>query len=92
MPKLEQAAIDAALHKLVGWTQAGDEIRKQYEFADFVAAMEFVNRVADLANAVDHHPDIDIRYNKVLLSLSTHSEGGLTENDVQLAEKIQGLG
>lgn len=88
MPKLEQDAIDSALQGLTGWSQEGQSIRRQYEFADFTGAIDFVNRVAPLANAADHHPDIDIRYNKVLLSLSTHSEGGLTEKDFQLAAQI----
>ena len=66
------------------------EITKLYKFPDFKEAMGFVNRVADLAEEADHHPDILIRYNKVTLTLSTHSAGGLTEKDSQLARKIDG--
>jgi 4a-hydroxytetrahydrobiopterin dehydratase len=91
MPKLTQPDIDAALQTLSGWSQKGDAIHKQYSFRDFAAAMEFVNRVAEAAEAADHHPDIDIRYNKVALALSTHSTGGLTEKDVALAREIEAV-
>ena len=71
-----------------GWENNGKEITRLYKFPDFKAAMAFVNRVADLAEAADHHPDIDVRYNKVRLTLSTHSAGGLTEKDFALARQI----
>ena len=71
-----------------GWENNGKEITRVYKFKDFKEAMAFVNRVADLAEAADHHPDIDIRYNKVTLTLSTHSAGGLTEKDFALARQI----
>ena len=73
-----------------GWELKAAEIAKLYKFKDFKEAMGFVNRVADLAEEADHHPDILIRYNKVTLTLSTHSAGGLTEKDFQLARKIDG--
>jgi 4a-hydroxytetrahydrobiopterin dehydratase len=91
MATLTQLQIDDALQNLSGWTQHGDEIRKQYQFDDFAAAMTFVNRVAELAEEAEHHPDIDIRYNKVTLALSTHSAGGLTKKDVELAQQIEAL-
>ena len=91
MPKLSQNDIDAALQTLPGWSQENDVIRKQYSFGNFAAALEFVNRVAEAAEAADHHPDIDIRYNKVTLALSTHSVGGLTEKDVALAREIESM-
>jgi 4a-hydroxytetrahydrobiopterin dehydratase len=91
MPKLTQTEIDTALQTLPGWSQEDNVIRKQYSFGDFAAAMEFVNRVAQAAETADHHPDMDIRYNKVTLLLSTHSAGGLTEKDVALAHEIEAL-
>ena len=71
-----------------GWENNGKEITKAYKFKDFAEAMAFVNKVAGLAEAADHHPDIDIRYNKVRLMLSTHSAGSLTEKDFSLARQI----
>ena len=88
MPVLTADQVDTRLRSLSGWTRDDDEIRKEFKFGDFKEAMVFVNHVADAANAADHHPDIDIRYNKVLMSLSTHSEGGVTENDIDMASKI----
>ena len=67
------------------WTWSDKVITKTYEFGDFAEAMEFVKEVANKAEAADHHPDIDIRWNKVTLALSTHSEGGLTNKDLDLA-------
>ena len=71
-----------------GWENNGKEITRLYKFKDFAEAMVFVNKVAGLAEAADHHPDIDIRWNKVRLTLSTHSAGGLTEKDFSLARQI----
>ena len=71
-----------------GWENNGKEITRAYKFSDFKEAMLFVNRVAGLAETADHHPDILIRYNKVQLTLSTHSAGGLTEKDFSLARQI----
>jgi 4a-hydroxytetrahydrobiopterin dehydratase len=88
LPESEAAS---RLEKLDAWSLDGVEIRRQFEFRDFVAAMAFVNAVALRAEAANHHPDIDIRWNKVLLRLSTHSAGGLTEADFALAEKINAL-
>jgi 4a-hydroxytetrahydrobiopterin dehydratase len=88
MPKLEETQVEGRLKALQGWERRGDEIRKEYKFRDFRAAMAFVNKVADAAEAVDHHPDIVISYNRVTMTLSTHSEGGLTEKDFDLAPKI----
>ena len=90
MPALSKADVDARLGDLHGWERDDDEIQKEFEFKDFDASMTFVNRVAELASAADHHPDIDIRYNHVKLTLSTHSEGGVTEKDFALASKIEG--
>jgi 4a-hydroxytetrahydrobiopterin dehydratase len=83
--------VKKSLATLQGWTLQGAEIRKTLELKDFVHAMGFVNSVALLAEKVNHHPDIDIRWNKVTLVLSTHSAGGLTEFDFSLAQQIDAL-
>jgi len=88
MPLLTEAEIQALLPRVPGWERRGPELRRTWTFPDFRGAMAFVNRVADLAEAADHHPDIDIRYSKVTLVLSTHDAGGLTARDFALAEKI----
>jgi len=74
------------------WWIDGEEISRTFEFADFGEAMGFVNRVALAAEKADHHPDIDIRWNKVTLTLSTHSAGALTDFDRSLVETIDGWG
>jgi len=79
--KLTRPDAEQRLKSLVGWTLDGDAIRKQYTFADFVAAVAFVNRLVPEAEAADHHPDILINYKRVTLTYSTHSEGGLTTKD-----------
>ena len=91
MATMSDSEVKDALADLPGWDLAGSDIVKEYKFADFVAAMAFVNRVADAAEAANHHPDIDIRWNKVRLALSTHSEGGLTSNDFNLAAQFESL-
>ena len=79
--KLTRPDAEQRLKNLTGWTLDGDAIRKQYTFADFVAAVAFVNRLVPGAQAADHHPDILINYKRVTLTYSTHSEGGLTVKD-----------
>lgn len=79
--KLSHAEAEQRVRSLNGWTLDGDVIRKQYTFADFVAAIAFVNRLVPEAEASDHHPDILINYKRVTLTYSTHSEGGLTPKD-----------
>ena len=86
---LDDEEIEQRLDELGDWEREGDEILKIFEFDDFSAAIKFVNDVAKLADRYDHHPDIDIRYNKVKLALSTHSEGGLTRIDFDLANDIE---
>jgi 4a-hydroxytetrahydrobiopterin dehydratase len=88
MPLLSVAEIKARLAGLSGWERHGSEIRKTFAFEGFRQSMAFVNRVADLAEAADHHPDIDVRYSKVTLAFSSHDAGGLTERDFDLAQKI----
>lgn len=79
--RLSPADVDRRMKTVKGWTLMGDEIRKQYTFKDFPAAIAFVNRLAPEAEAADHHPDILINYKRVTLTYSTHSEGGLTDKD-----------
>ncbi len=89
MPGLDDTAIEEGLQRLPGWERRGNEIIKTFLRADFVQAMTFVNEVAAAAEAAGHHPDIDIRWNRVTLALSSHAEGGLTDRDFQLAARIQ---
>lgn len=91
MAKLKALQIKAALAKVPGWKKRGATITRTFQFKDFVAAVKFVNAVAKLAEMAWHHPDIDIRWNKVTLTLSTHSEGGLTEKDFKLAKQFDRL-
>ena len=91
MATMSDTEVKDALADLPGWELSGGEIVKEYKFADFAAAMAFVNQVAEAAEAANHHPDIDIRWNKVRLALATHSEGGLTQNDFSLAAQIESL-
>ena len=91
MPKLNPARIKSALRRVPDWKERRREITRTFQFKDFVVAMRFVNRVARLAERAWHHPDIDVRWNKVTLVLTTHSEGGLTEKDFELALKFDRL-
>jgi len=91
MALLDDTAIEAGLDSLTGWSRHGNEIRRTLEFDTFMRAIAFVDRVAEAAEAADHHPDIDIRYRRVMFSLSTHSEGGLTRRDLDMAATIDGL-
>ena len=86
--KLGEDQIQEELKSTQGWELKEGQITRLYKFKDFQEAMAFVNRVADLAEKADHHPDILIRWNKVTLTLSTHSAGGLTEKDFRLAREI----
>ncbi len=86
--KLGESEIEARLEDLVDWTRQGDEIRKLFTLASFPGAIGFVTQVAFLAEAADHHPNIDIRWRKVALALTTHDAGGLTERDFDLAAQI----
>ena len=79
------------MKKLPDWDLEKKHIERTYEFDDFSQSIEFVNGVAEIAEEDDHHPEIDIRDSKVRLRLSTHSEGGLTDLDFELAEKIDTL-
>lgn len=85
---LSQAEIDQVLQQLPGWRQNGNAIERRFQFDNFVKAMEFVNHIAEAAEAVNHHPDILISYNKVTLSLVSHDSGGVTQRDVKMAKRI----
>ncbi len=87
--KLNDAEIAQQLKTLVGWTRDGDAIRKSFSFGKFADGIRFVDRVAAQADALDHHPDIDIRYTTITMVLSTHSAGGLTRKDFELAARIE---
>lgn len=73
------------------WSWADTEITRTFEFSDFNESVGFVTRVAMEAEKANHHPDIDVRWNKVTLTLSSHSEGGLTQKDLDLADTAEGL-
>lgn len=85
---MDETAAARALARLPGWARRERGIVRTYRFDDFRAALAFVNRVAELAERQQHHPDIDIRYNEVTLSMWTHDAGGLTERDFRLAAAI----
>jgi 4a-hydroxytetrahydrobiopterin dehydratase len=91
MSRLDDTAVEEGLQRLPGWERRGHQIVKSFVRKDFAQAMVFVNEVAGAAEAAGHHPDIDIRWNKVTLALSSHAEGGLTDRDFQLAARIQEL-
>ncbi|HEV2214163.1 MAG TPA: 4a-hydroxytetrahydrobiopterin dehydratase [Terracidiphilus sp.] len=91
MSALSQQEIDARLGSLPEWKAAGGELERVFKFADFVAALAFVNQVGSLAEEAGHHPDIDIRYNRVRLALVTHDAGGITAKDFDLAAAIDHL-
>ncbi len=92
MATLSDGEVRARLGDLAtGWEAADGQVRKRFELADFRAAVAFVVRIAFEAEAADHHPDLDIRYRRVTVTLSTHSEGGVTEKDLALAAAIEAL-
>ena len=92
MSILNKDEIAHHLSSLSGWTQEGNQIAKQFQFKDFAEALSFVNKVGAEAEKMNHHPDIFIHsWNKVKITISTHSEGGITKKDFQLAEKIEAL-
>ena len=89
--RLQQPQRDAFVAQHPDWTLDGEEISRTFVFADFPEAIAFVTRAAFAAEAADHHPDIDIRWNKVKLTLSTHSENALTAKDTELAAAFDEL-
>jgi 4a-hydroxytetrahydrobiopterin dehydratase len=91
MARLSDEQIDERLAGLDGWERAGEAIRRSFELADFKGSVEFVNRLTPEAEAMNHHPDLAISWNEVTVTITTHSEGGLTENDFELARRIATL-
>ena len=87
--RLSDLEIQRALGNLPGWARRGDVLTKTFSFSRFPDGIDFVDRVARLAEAANHHPDIDIRYTKVTLTLTTHDAGGITTNDLELAREIE---
>ena len=83
--KISEQVLDDALVELVEWSRSGESLQRTFAFGGFKAAIEFVGRVAERAEAVQHHPDILIRFSKVTLTLSTHDAGGLSQRDVDFA-------
>ena len=90
-PKLSDIEVQRELGALSGWTRKGESLVKTFAFPTFMAGIAFVDRVAVAAEAMDHHPDLDIRYTKIAVTLSTHSAGGITANDVALAREMEKL-
>jgi 4a-hydroxytetrahydrobiopterin dehydratase len=88
MALLNDEQIEEKLGALQGWERSGDAIRKQFELDDFKGSVDFVNRLTPEAEEMNHHPDLEISWNKVTVALSSHSEGGLTVNDFELARRI----
>jgi 4a-hydroxytetrahydrobiopterin dehydratase len=88
VPSLDKAAVERFLTQVSGWSLQGKWITKEFKFKNFVPAMKFVNRVADIAEQEGHHPDIHIHYNLVRFDIWTHAIDGLSENDFILAAKI----
>ena len=91
MEKLDQQEIQEKMASFPEWSLNGDTLQRTFSFDDFLGAMDFVKRVAELAEEQQHHPDIMIRYNKVTLSLSTHDAGGLTSKDFGFAQCVDDL-
>lgn len=91
MALLQEHEIDERLGSLEGWTREGDAITKTFERGDFVGSVRFVDSLVGPAEEINHHPDLEISWDKVKVTLSTHSEGGLTAGDFELAQKIESL-
>jgi 4a-hydroxytetrahydrobiopterin dehydratase len=91
MALLDDQQIDEALRALPGWERRGDAIAKTFERGDFVGSIEFVDSLVAPAEEMGHHPDLEVSWDKVTVSLSTHSQGGLTESDFELARRIEAL-
>ena len=91
MPLLSDEEIGSRLRDRRGWERQDDAIARVFETADFVGSVDLVNRIAPVAEEMNHHPDLSISWNRVTVSLSTHSQGGLTDSDFALAGRIDEL-
>jgi 4a-hydroxytetrahydrobiopterin dehydratase len=89
MARLEKSEIERRLGALPGWELKDDAIGKLYRFREFMGGIKFLNRVAAMAEAADHHPDVKINYTRITFSCSTHDQGGVTEKDFKLASQIE---
>ena len=88
MAALSDDEIERRLADAADWTREGDALSRQFKFDDFKGSVDFVNRITPAAEEMNHHPDLEISWNTVTVSLSTHSEGGITESDFELAGRI----
>jgi 4a-hydroxytetrahydrobiopterin dehydratase len=88
MARLDDQQIEDKLSSLEGWERSGDAIEKKFELDDFKGSVDFVNRITPEAEDMNHHPDLAISWNKVTVTVTSHSEGGLTGNDFELAKRI----
>jgi 4a-hydroxytetrahydrobiopterin dehydratase len=91
MARLDDQQIEEKLGGLDGWERSGDAISKRFELDDFKGSVDFVNRLLPVAEGMNHHPDLEISWNKVTVTVTTHSEGGLTDNDFELAKRIDSV-
>jgi 4a-hydroxytetrahydrobiopterin dehydratase len=89
--RLDEGAVGEALSGLPGWSRAGDAVEKVFELPSFADAIAFVVRIGFAAEAMNHHPDLDVRWRKVRVLLTTHDAGGVTELDVELAGRIEAM-
>jgi 4a-hydroxytetrahydrobiopterin dehydratase len=89
MPKLSEAQIDNELKTLPGWEFQDNSLRKLFRFNEFMNGIRFIGRIAEIAEADDHHPDMHINYTRVTFVCSTHSDGGVTDKDIRLAKQIE---
>ena len=92
MSVLSDEEIEQRLEGLSGWQREGDAITRELDRGDFKGSVDFVNRLTPIAEGMSHHPDLSISWSKVTITISTHSEGGLTANDFELASRIDALG
>jgi 4a-hydroxytetrahydrobiopterin dehydratase len=92
MPRLSDDEVTSRLGELEGWERQGDAIVKSYKCNDFVGSVKLVDALTPVAEEMNHHPDLEISWDTVTVSITTHAQGGLTENDFELAGKIDSLG
>jgi 4a-hydroxytetrahydrobiopterin dehydratase len=91
MARLTDTEIDERLGGMDGWERSGDAIVKQFDNGDFKGSVDFINRITPEAEDMNHHPDLEISWKTVTVTITTHSEGGLTDNDFELARRIEAL-
>ena len=91
MARLSDSEIDERLGTLDGWERSGDAIVKEFDNGDFKGSVDFVNRLTPAAEEMNHHPDLEISWKTVTVTITTHSEGGLTDGDFALARRIESL-